>query len=61
MKTIAFLKKIQYIFEEVQKMTRKLRKKQKANKSVYTVQITVTFAFVLFFIIDFMEKILISI
>lgn len=42
-------------------MTKKLRKKQKANKSVYTVQITVTFAFVLFFTIYFMKKILISI
>lgn len=44
-------------------MTKKLRKKQKANKIVFTVQLTVTFAFafVLFFIIYFMKKILILI
>lgn len=42
-------------------MTKKLRKKQKANKSVFPVQTTVAFAFVLFFIIYFMKKMLISI
>jgi len=42
-------------------MTKKLRKKQKANKNIFTVQTTVAFAFVLFLIIDFIKKILIII